>query len=234
MSVRTSNWSTRLVPVLVLLVAAALIGFVVLYDSDDDADQSEQAQAGQLFPYDIGIERRDPADPLAFGETDALVTMVVFSDFQCPYCAQWSRDALPSILEQVDAGRLRVEMRDLSVFGDASRRAAGAAYAAALQDRYLDYHEALFKNGQKRSVGQLSEDALVGVASELGLDVDRFRTDMSSPETMSALDRSAEEAATVGAYSTPSFILGGKPIAGAGPPETYLDRIDALQPAEQD
>ncbi|MBM7365425.1 DsbA family protein [Gordonia hydrophobica] len=234
MSNTESRGPVWLVPSLVVIVAAALIGFVVVYNGDDDDAPTAQPSAGEVYPYDIGIERRDAADPLAFGKVDALVTMVAFSDYQCPYCAQWSRDALPAILERVDAGQLRLEMRDISVFGDASRRAAEAAYAAALQDRYLDYHGALFADGKKPSPDQLTDDALVATAATLDLDVERFRTDLQSPETKSAVDRSEQEAATVGAYSTPSFILGGQPIAGAGPPETYLDKLDAMLPVDGD
>lgn len=228
MSDHSSRGPSWLIPSLILLVAAVLVGFVVVYNAGSDEAPPARTEAGEQYPYDIGIERRDPADLLAMGKVDAPITMVVFSDFQCPYCAKWANDALPAMLERVEAGQLRIEMRDLSIFGPASRRAAEAAYAAALQDRYLDYHDALFAGGEKRSAGQLTEDALVSTAAELGLDPVRFRADMTSPTTASAVDRSEQDAATVGAYSTPSFILGGQPIAGAAPAETYLDKLDAM------
>lgn len=223
-----------LVPSLVVIVAAALIGFVVVYDGGEDEASSGQPAISELFPYDIGVERRDAADPLGFGKVDALITMVVFSDFQCPYCAQWSRDALTAMLDRVAKGQLRIEMRDISVFGEPSRRAAEAAYAAALQDRYLDFHGALFSGGKKRPADQLSDDALLRTAADLGLDMRRFRADMHSTATKAAVDRNEQDAATVGVYSTPSFILGGQPIAGAGPAQTYLDKLDSMLPAGED
>lgn len=229
-----SNRPGWLVPVLVVILAGALIGFVLIYNSGDDAAPAPSPQAGELFPYDSGIERRDPADRLAFGKVDAPVTMVVFSDFQCPYCAQWSRESLPALLPRVDAGQLRIEMRDISVFGDVSRRAAQAAYAAALQDRYLDFHDALFAGGAKRAAVNLSVDALIRTAAELGLDVERFRSDLTSAATAAAVDLSEDEAATAGAYSTPTFILGGRPMLGANPPETYLAALDELLPDTPD
>ncbi|ALG86073.1 DsbA family protein [Gordonia phthalatica] len=234
MSEARSNRPGWLVPALVVILAGALIGFVLVYNSGDDAAPAQRPQAGELFPYDSGIERRDAADRLAFGKVDAPVTMVVFSDFQCPYCAQWSTESLPALLKRVDAGQLRIEMRDISVFGDASRRAAQAAYAAALQDRYLDFHDALFANGKKRAAGDLSGEALVRTAAGLGLDVDRFRADLTSAATVAAVDLSEGEAATAGAYSTPTFILGGQPMLGANPPETYLAKLDELLPGTPD
>lgn len=232
MSEHGIRWRRWLVPGVVVIVAAALIGFVLVSNFGDDDAPAKQDDTGALFPYDSGIERRDPADRLAFGKVDARVTMVVFSDFQCPYCAQWSRETLPEMLKRVDEGQLRIEMRDISVFGAASRRAAEAAYAAALQNRYLDFHNALFAGGKKRPASGLTVDALVAVAADLGLNTARFREDMSSEATKAAVDRSEEDAATVGAYSTPTFILGGQPMVGANPPETYLKRLDELLPAD--
>ena len=234
MSRKGSQWRSWVVPSLVVIVAAALVGFVVVYDDGEDEPTSGQAAVGEVFPYDIGIERRDAADPLGFGDVDALITMVVFSDFQCPYCAQWSHDALPAMLDRVHKGQLRIEMRDISVFGEPSRRAAEASYAAALQNRYFDFHKELFRDGKKLPADQLGDDSLLSKAAALGLDMKRFRADMHSPETKAAVDRNEQDAATVGAYSTPSFILGGQPIAGAGPPQLYLDKLDSMLPASED
>lgn len=221
------SWPRVLIPSVIVVVAAALVAFVVVNDASDE-QSVEAADSSQPFPYDIGIERRAAADPLAFGRIDAPITMVVFSDYQCPYCAQWSRDSLPAMLAKVDAGELRIEMRDLSVFGAPSRRPAEAAYAAARQGRYLPYHDALFANGQKRPASELTDEALIDTAADLGLDIASFTADMTSASTRAAVDRSEHDAATVGAYSTPSFILGGQPIAGAGPTSLYVDKVDAL------
>ncbi len=228
-STKRNRW---LVPGLVVVVAAALIGFVAFLNTGDDDGAAPQADSGATYPYDIGVERRDAADPLAFGPVDAPVTMVVFSDFQCPYCAKWSQEAFPALLERTEKGQLRIEMRDLSILGEESRLAAQAAYAAALQDRYLDFHGALFANGKKRPADELTTDALVRTATGLGLDADRFRADMLSASIDAAVDENQRTAEAVGAYSTPSFILGGQPIAGAAPAQTYLDKLDALLPSD--
>lgn len=231
MPVQRSFWSSWLIPGVIVTIAIALVAFVVIYETNDDAQPTSgdtAANSTDQFPYDIGLERRDPHDPLALGAVDAPITLIVFSDFQCPFCAKWSHDTLPVLLERVDDGQLRIEMREVNVFGEASRRAALAAYAAALQGRYLDYHDALFAGGHPRTGAGLSAEALVETARDLNLDVDLFREQMNSATTRTAIDANEQLGATAGAFSTPSFILGGQPIAGAQPTKVFLDTLDEL------
>lgn len=171
-------------------------------------------------------ERRDPDDLLVAGPVDAPVTLVVFSDYQCPFCAKWSYETLPLMMEHVEAGDLRVEWRDVNVFGAASERAARASYAAAAQGAFWDYHDALFAGGEKRSEADLSDDALAALAGELGLDVQRFTADMQSPAIAEQIAANARLGLDLGAYSTPVFLMGGEPLVGAQPSEVFLDAFD--------
>lgn len=180
-------------------------------------------------PPDLSfIERRDPEDPLTAGDTNAPVALTIFSDYQCPYCAKWSAETLPAMMEYVKAGDLRIEWRDLTLFGPASERASRAAYAAALQgeDAYLEYHHALFDNGENRSEEQLSDEALIALAGDLGLDTEAFTADFHAPETAEVVAGNAQLGLDVGAYSTPAFILGGQPIMGAQPTEVFLGAVE--------
>src|SRR5699024_8907535 len=127
-------------------------------------------------------EGRDPDDLLAEGPVDAPVVLVMFSDFQCPYCAQWSHETLPELREYVERGELRIEYRDVNIYGEDSERAARAALAAAKQDRLQDYHDALFADGEIRSPQELDEDSLVDLAGELDLDTEQFAADLNSEE----------------------------------------------------
>src|SRR5690554_5877169 len=97
------------------------------------------------------IERRDPADPVSVGPLDAPVALVVFSDYQCPYCAKWSNETLPELQAYIDAGDLRIEWRDVNIFGEASERGARAVYAAGLQGEFEAMHNAMFADGLARS-----------------------------------------------------------------------------------
>src|SRR5699024_7537858 len=102
--------------------------------------------------------------------------------FQCPYCAQWSHETLPVMREYVDRGQLRIEWRDVNVYGDESEQAARASLAAAKQGRHEAYHEQLFAGGEVRSAQELSEQSLIDLAGEIGLDTGQFEQDLNSPE----------------------------------------------------
>lgn len=190
---------------------------------DITPDASEETDPTQF-------ERRDPEDVLTAGPIDAPVGLIVFSDYQCPFCAQWSHETLPTMMEFAERGELRIEWRDLNVFGPESERASLAAYAAALQNHFWEYHEALYPEGQKLSTNELTEEALIELAGALGLDTEQFATDMTSVEARAEIVANQQLGFELGAASTPVFLLGGVPIAGAQPTEVFVQAFeDALQ-----
>lgn len=234
MTATTPNRRRRLlVPVLIFALAVALIA--VLYSSQqqpsadpaastqtDSAKDQQQAQTAELR---AAAERRDANDPLAAGLVEAPVVLVAFSDYQCPYCARWNADTLPALKKHVDAGDLRIEWRDLNIFGEASERASRASYAAGLQGKFWEYHEGLFPGGEKRSEKQLSEKALVELAGSLKLDTKQFTKDLNSKETVAEVTRNSQLGHQLGASSTPVFLVGGVPISGAQPTEVFEQAI---------
>ncbi len=172
------------------------------------------------------LETRDPDDPMAVGPVDAPVVMVVFTDYQCMYCAKWNYDTLPTMLEFVEAGDLRIEWRDTNFFGPASEEASRAAYAAALQGMFLEYNDALFADGKHPSESQLTPEALIALAGEVGLDVELFEADMTSIETEEAVVKNWAMAYEAGVPSTPTFVLGGMPIVGAQPTDVFVETFE--------
>ncbi|MDV6300863.1 DsbA family protein [Dietzia maris] len=192
-----------------------------------EGDTAAGGVIAQQQPDYSYAERREPSDPFAFGPVDAPVGLVVFSDYQCPFCAQWNRETLPVMKERAEAGELRIEWRDVNVYGPASKRAAMASYAAAEQGQFWEFHDALFKGGRTRSERDLSEAALIDMAGRLGMNTERFAVDMISSEASEEIARNEELGIEHGARATPVFILGGVPMIGAQPSEDFVDAHEA-------
>src|SRR5690625_436283 len=123
------------------MVAAALaiIAYLLIGGGDDEPTAAGNPEgAGQEATTDpsgvvgevvepepeekVDAERHDPEDPLAMGALDPPVTIVMFSDFQCPFCALWTAQTLPELTPYIEDEELRVEWRDLAVFGEEDRK----------------------------------------------------------------------------------------------------------------
>lgn len=228
------------VPVAILALAALLVAAVLWLRPAEDQPAGDTAAPVELadlpHPSEVArpdlssAETRDPEDALAEGRVDAPVVLVVFTDYQCPYCARWTEDTLPALREHVESGELRIEWRDVNVYGEDSAR---ASLAAARQGRHADYHQALFAGGEVRPAAELDEDSLIALAEELGLDVERFTADLRSEEVARTVEEHAAEGVELGAVTTPSFVLDGTPTVGAQPTEVFLEQVEAaLEEAE--
>lgn len=242
MNTTTRNTRSRaVVPVVVIGIAALLITLVISLQQPStttappaSTETATPAASASSAPDLTMFEIRSPEDPLTAGPTDAPVGLVIFSDYQCPYCARWSTDTLPVMMRYAEQGDLRIEWRDLNIFGDESIRASRAAYAAALQGKFWEYHDALFPDGGTRSKDRLSEAALIELAVEFGLDEERFVADLGSEETAAAVDTYAQLGRALGASSTPVFLLGGTPIVGAQPTEVFVQAFETALAAQRD
>lgn len=221
------------VAVLLMVVTPNLLG-----GDDDDKEPQPAAEAGEqptLTEDQQAWEdfvRRDPDDPTAMGDVDAPVVMVAYSEFQCPYCGKFAKDTAPSLIDEyVEDGTLRIEWRDFPYLGEESTTAAHAARAAAMQDKFWEFHDAMYADQLPPNSGNLNEDYVAGIAEEIGLDVDRFREDMASDEVKKAVQRDVDEGTAVGVTGTPSFLVNGQPVVGAQPLKAFEQAIDTA--AEQ-
>lgn len=235
-----------LVPLAVIVLAAVLIGVVIVNQGSPEGGTSvqgtdSQSESGARGESDSGgeevdlsfVEHRVDGDSRAAGDVDAPVTLVMFSDYQCPYCATWNEETLPTMMEYVAEGDLRIEMRDLAVFGEESERAARAAYAAGLQDKYWEFHDAMFEGGEHPAKSELDDDSLVAAAKDLGLDPVKFKGDLNSVDAHEEFEANAQEGSSLGVASTPTFVIGGKPLVGAQPTKEFVSAVDdALAEAE--
>lgn len=158
----------------------------------------------------------------AIGPADAPVTIIEFSDYQCPYCKRWY-DTVNARLLADYAGRIRFVYRDLplSSIHPEAQAAAEAANCAGEQNAYWPYHDALFTGKYG-----LSLDAYTQYASELGLDVNAFNTCVAERRYQEEVNTDASVGASMGLNGTPTFFINGLKVVGAQPFEVFQQIID--------
>ncbi|MCB5181567.1 DsbA family protein [Streptomyces antimicrobicus] len=192
------------------------------------------ASAGEELPARAELQklaRRDAGDKLAVGRADAPVVLIEYSDFKCGYCGKFARDTEPELIKKYVAdGTLRIEWRNFPIFGAESEAAAKAAWAAGRQDRFTQFHAAAYAEGSKEK--GFGEERLLELAREAGVgDLERFKKDMAGPEAQEALTRDQEEGYRIGVSSTPSFLINGRPIAGARPLAAFTQAVEQARAA---
>lgn len=126
----------------------------------------------------------------------------------------------------VEDGTLRFEWRDFAYLGQESRNAAQAARAAQEQDRFWEYHDALYQNQESKNSGGFSDERLIGLAGEIGLDVERFEPALTSGRYEPVVERDLEEGYEAGIQGTPSFSINERVLVGPQPLEAFAAVIE--------
>ncbi len=226
----------RLSSVIVIAVGAALLGglgtaVVMTASTGSTAAPAGAGPAAQPQQSATGVpdlSRRIDGDPTAIGAVDAPVVMIEYADYRCPFCSLFARDTLPALVEQYVAdGTLRIEFRDLPIFGEQSIQAAVAARAAGDQGLFWEYSAAIHDAAPERGHPDLDRATLLGFAEQIGVpDLAAFELGLDSQEHHAAVQADLREAQSIGATSTPIFIVGDEPIAGAHPLETFQAAIE--------
>ncbi|MDZ3744510.1 thioredoxin domain-containing protein [Pseudoglutamicibacter cumminsii] len=239
----TPTWRKYLFPAIVIVAAVVAIVLVLVlrggdggngnkgnvpdYAAEDAAvDEQRKNQGEQNSEEQARLElirslpERNPDDTLAVGEPNAPVQMIMYSDFQCGFCALWTTNTLPVLMEKyVEPGNLRIEFREANVFGEESVKAAQAAAAAGEQGKFLEFQKALYPGG--KPMKSFPEDKMVEIAEDLGLEAEKFKADMGSQKIADLVAQHQHKAAELGVTSTPMFIVGTQPVSGAQPTEQF-------------
>lgn len=159
------------------------------------------------------------------GPFDAPLELVMYGDFQCPYCVA-AQSIVRRVRERLD-GRLRFVFRHLplpEVHPDAER-AAQAAEAASLQGSFWEMHDALYANG-----GRFSESDLAGLADRIGLDTERFGADLATGAPAARVARDSDAARAAGIASTPAFFVNGRRHAEAFDARSLVEALTSDSP----
>jgi protein-disulfide isomerase len=224
-----------------LVTAAACCVAPLTYAASARADAQEAAAATatpaeQQSPAAAtpGAEPVDP-DGRMLGRPDAPVSIIEFTDLQCPYCARFATETWPQLKARyVDTGKVRFASRDLPLAMHAhAMPAAIAARCAGRQGHFWDYREALF-----RDQGRLAQAPYDELAGRMGLDVPAFAACRADPSVAASVRSDVELAQRNGIAGTPSFVVGSvrdgrfeaQLIRGAQPLQAFEQAAAAARP----
>lgn len=199
------------------------------------ADEPTAQETATQAYEELDFVRRDPADPMAIGDVDAPVVLTMWTDLRCPFCAVFSRETLPVLVEEyVDTGRVRIEFHDVAFFGEQSEDASVAAHAAGNQGKYMEFVTAIYDAAPERGHADLPRDVLIGFAEEAGVaDMDQFVADLDDPALRTKAQEGTKSAQMLGVNSVPFFVAGNAAVSGAQPVGTFQSFLDqVLEQAE--
>jgi protein-disulfide isomerase len=158
------------------------------------------------------------------GRADAPVVLVEFSDFQCGYCRVFRDETLPQLEAQyIQPGKVRFVYRHLAVLGEASVAAARASACAFGQDKFWEYHDALFR---ATSPFAFRASRLKQYAADLKLDGKTFAACLDGKKYARVVEAETMLGRALGATGTPSFLVNGQLLIGAYPFEVFQKVLD--------
>lgn len=171
---------------------------------------------GETQRYDVSVD-----DDPAYGPDDAAVTIIEFSDYQCPFCKRW-HDEVWSFIKEEYGDQVRLVYRDFPLPNHPEAKpAALAANCADEQDQYWVYHQLLFQD-----LASLGNDLYLAYAQQAGLDVTAFSQCLSENRYLEEIEADAAYAKKMGVSSTPTFFVNGIPMIGAQPYAAFKQLID--------
>ncbi len=170
----------------------------------------------KLEPVRVEVAATGPAK----GPENAPVTIVEFSDFQCPYCSR----LIPTLKQVQDkyGDKVRLVFRQFPLnFHQHAQKAAEASLCAADQGKFWELHDAMFANQQALAVEQLKAKA-----AELGLNADQFNSCLDSSKHAPAIQADMQAGSAAGVSGTPAMFINGRFVSGAVPLEQITSVID--------
>jgi protein-disulfide isomerase len=216
---RAEQRNKMAVVAVVVLVALVIAAFLILPNF---------TPVGEIQTAD-SFERPQPEGNAA-GDPNAPIQMVEYSDFQCPFCAKFSEETEPRLMEEyVATGKVYFIYRSMGRFiGQESVDAAEAAYCAGDQGKFWEMHDIIFANQTGENVGNYTPKRLNAFAETIGLDVGQFRSCFEGGDKTSQVNQDQVDGGAAGISATPAFVL-IYTVDG----ETKTQKIDGAVPFEE-
>ncbi|KKN07398.1 hypothetical protein LCGC14_1067230 [marine sediment metagenome] len=213
-----------------VLIALFIVSLLFLYDRNNQSNVGPNQQPGAKGSIKVQIEDNDPI----LGNPDAEISIVEFSDFQCPFCGRAHTDALANFRQSsyFANGEVNLVYKQfpLNSIHPNAQKAGEASLCAQDQDKFWEYHDYLFEN--QNSLDTLS---LKVYATKLGLDASTFNSCLDDGKYTSEVNKETAQAIAAGGRGTPYFVVINNGngdtvvISGAVPWSNFETAISTLQ-----
>lgn len=196
----------------VFLTVAVVLVLIVISQND--------GSGGDTNLEDVALVKRElngiPQRGLTLGEPTAKVTLIEFGDLQCPVCKAFSEEIIPDVIDsKVRSGEAKIEFRNFTIISQESVPAGAAALAAGRQGRGWNFVELFYRNQGPEASGYVTDEFLTEVAKGAGVpDIGQWNDDRESSAVLGEVQRSSEEAESLGLTGTPSFAVAGPGTKG--------------------
>jgi len=193
-------------------------------------DTTEQpTETAQEVQVNTEVMNVDYSNEPVLGNENAPITIIVYSDFQCPYC-QRGYYTMEQVIDEYGENLKAIFKNFPLSFHEYAEKAAEAGECANDQGMFWELHNLMYKNNQALTVEDLE-----GYAADLGLDTETFNTCLESGEKEAEVAKDMEDGVSAGITGTPTFFINGQMLVGAQPYESFaaiIDGILAEQPSE--
>jgi len=210
-----------LIPMSIIIAGVIIAGAVVYKPGVTGTNTGTNTVVNQPAP---SYEAPTVDDDVVLGDANAPVTVIIFGDYECPFCERLYQDAEKPMREDyVKTGKVKVVYRDYPLsFHPAAQPAAEAAECAGDQGKYWQYHDALFE--QQATIETLD---YIKLAGDIGLDKATFKTCTETHKFASEIAKDQADGDAAGVDGTPASFINGKLVSGAVSYATFKAAIDA-------
>lgn len=203
-----------------ILLSAVLISGTLLYVNRDSFGGNSR-EGAQILQKDGETAAVSIDDDAMLGDKNAPVTIIEFSDFQCPFCRKFWGETMPQIKKSyLDTGKARLVYRDFPLdFHPGAQPAAEAAECAEEQGKFWEFHDKIFAEQAKQGAGTIPFGAndLKKWAKGIGLNTAKFNECLDSGKYKDEVAKDTENGVAAGVSGTPTIFINGQRIVGAQP-----------------
>lgn len=210
-----------------LLALGAIIWFGATY-TPSNVPQKTGEETPQPAPQRANVQPNLTASAI-LGDANAPVTIIEYSDYQCPFCEKFHTQTFPELKKQyIDTGKAKFVYQDFPFLSADSNAAAEATHCAADQGKYWEYHNYLFTHQGQENSGWAAAANQKIFAKAIGLNTTQFNSCLDAGKYKQLVVDEKTAGAGYGVNGTPSFFINGQLIVGAQPLDAFAQVIDPL------